>query len=244
MVARETREIDPLEARKYVEDALLPTLLPALAELARSRPEDPRTWLAQQLLTTKPSKPVYALTVEVVLVLGLEVSGASALCEELCTAVASEGRACVHIALSALMKAEIASGSAFGSELSVTIQQGKMIPKASQARLVSEALTDAEPGIYLLEGYPTSLQTLQNMGEEIGIEPSRALLLDLAEAAATAKFESAGTQPPAALQKMKSFSMHTRGMVGELEARGKLVRLDAALPSEEVLAKAKAVLLR
>ena len=243
MVARLTRE-PSAEAQEYVQQNLLPTLLPALTALARARPEEPRTWLAEWLLANKPANPVRELRVELVLLLGLDVSGAAALSEVLVDSMKAEGRPCVSLSLSSLLKAEIASSSAFGAELSLLIQQGKMVPKASLAQLVKDALTDAPPGVYLLEGYPTSLPTLQKMLDDVGYAPTRAILLELDNATATAKFERAGTEPAAALQKMKSFNLHTRGMIGELEASGMLTRLDAALPPDALLAAATKVLMR
>ena len=42
----------------FVEREILPTLSPALVALARERPADPVTWLAEHLLKTKPPRPL------------------------------------------------------------------------------------------------------------------------------------------------------------------------------------------
>lgn len=49
--------VAPDTARIYVQEKLSPTLAPALVALARARPEDPVTWLAQQLMAMKPAPP-------------------------------------------------------------------------------------------------------------------------------------------------------------------------------------------
>ena len=47
---------DHAAAQQYVQDELLSTLQPALASLARARPADPVTWLAEYLLAHKPAR--------------------------------------------------------------------------------------------------------------------------------------------------------------------------------------------
>ena len=225
----------PTDSKLYVQENISPTLIPALTALARARPADPVTWLAEHLLETKPLPPATkAAQVELVLVLGSEVSGKTMLCDGLVETCTQAGQPCQHLELSSLLKAEISSSSAFGVELSTWIQQGKMIPKAALSTLVKNALADAPPGLYLLTGYPTSLPMLQAMEEEVGHAPSRALLLDAA----------IGAYGPGAEQKMKSYSMQTRGVVKELEEHGMLKRLDTQQPADAVLSQALATLMR
>ena len=236
MVLIPTAAAEP--AVDYVATHLQPLLTTALVELCKAKPEDPRTWLAEYLLANKPAPEVKPLTVDVVLVLGLEVSGSSELCEAL---VESSG--CVHLELQTLIKDEIESGSSLGSDISVLIQQGKVVPKETCASLVKAALADASPGTtYLLEGYPTSAATLKSMGELIGYTPKRALLCELTEAQAVPKLEEAGSPRPAALQKMASFNMHSKGMLAELSTMGILTKIDATEGPAACLAAAKAAI--
>ena len=179
--------------------------------------------------------------VELVLVLGLEVSGASAVCESLAAAVTAAGRRCVHLELQALIKSEIKRGSVLGGQISTLIQQGKTVPKPVCAQLVRSALTNAQAGVYLLGGYPSSEATLLSMAEEVGHTPKLALLLELPEVTAQERLVASGSDRPAALQKMKSFNMHTHAMIAELERRSILQRIDANESPEAVLAAARAV---
>lgn len=233
MVAR-TLPTQHVDSQLYVEQNLLPTLLPALTALARARPADPVTWLAEHLLKTNPPRPVTKVPdVELVLVLGLEISGATRLCEGLVGAYAQAGRQpCQHLELSTLLKKEMTSHSVFGAELSTSIQHGKMVSKAALSKLVKDALADVPPGTYLLTGFPTSLPMLLAMEEEVGHVPSCALLLDAA----------VGACGPDALQKMKSYNLQVHGVVTELERRGVLTRIDAQQPADAVLAQALATL--
>ena len=236
MVLIPTAAAEP--AVDYVATHLQPLLTTALVELCKAKPEDPRTWLAEYLLANKPAPEVKPLTVDLVLVLGLEVSGSSELCEAL---VESSG--CVHLELQTLIKDEIESGSSLGSDISVLIQQGKVVPKETCASLVKAALADASPGTtYLLEGYPTSAATLKSMGELIGYTSKRALLLELTEAQAVPKLEEAGSPRPAALQKMASFNMHSKGMLAELSTMGILTKIDASMDPDACLAAAKSAI--
>ena len=236
MVLIPTAAAEP--AVDYVATHLQPLLTTALVELCKAKPEDPRTWLAEYLLANKPAPEVKPLTVDLVLVLGLEVSGSSELCEALV-----ESTGCVHLELQSLIKGEIESGSSLGSEISVLIQQGKVVPKETCASLVKAALADASPGTtYLLEGYPTSAATLKSMGELIGYTPKLALLCELTEEQAVPKLEEAGSPRPAALQKMASFNMHSKGMLAELSTMGILTKIDASEGPEACLAAARAAI--
>ena len=237
MVARALLEPNA-EAKAYVAEAILPTLQPALCALARARPEEPLSWLADYLMKTRPPPPATPVSVDIVLVLGLEVSGGAALCASLATSMSAAGRPCFHVELQALIKAEISSGSDLGGELSMTIQQGKMLSSESLASLVRASLEDAPPGLYLLQGYPNSLRSLATMGEAVGYTPKRALLLELTEAEATARMAADGAGAPPA-QRLKSFHMHARGMITELEQSQLLRRLDASLGADALLAAAQ-----
>ena len=144
--------------------------------------------------------------------------------------------------LAELMKAEMACGSTLGVEISTTIQQGKMVPKSASTALVRAALAAAPAGsVCLLEGYPSSLASLLAMGEEVGHTPARALLLELSESQAHERFAAAGSDESAATQKLRSFDMHSRSLVTELETRGVLDRIDASVSAEQLLAAASAV---
>lgn len=229
-------------ANDYVTRELMPTLMPALVALARERPADPVTWLAQRMIETKLPKQPKEVAVEVVLVIGLEVSGGKALCADLASSVAeATGRPCVHLEVPELLKVAVASGSPLGTEISLMVQQGKMVKKATLAALVKEALEDAPPGTYLLQGYPTSPSTLANMGEEVGYVPRLALLLELSEDQAMARLADSPGPPP--LQRIKSFHMHSRGMIAELEKSQLLRRIDAAQGHEAILASALSAVL-
>ena len=237
MVLIPTAAAEP--AVDYVATHLQPLLTTALVELCKAKPEDPRTWLAEYLLANKPAPEVKPLTVDLVLVLGLEVSGSS----ELCEALVESSSGCVHLELQSLIKAEIESGSSLGSDISVLIQQGKVVPKETCASLVKAALADASPGTtYLLEGYSTSAATLKSMGELIGYTPKLAVLLELTEEQAVPKLEEAGSPRPAALQKMASFNMHSKGMLAELSTMGILTKIDASEGPEACLAAARAAI--
>ena len=110
-------------------------------------------------------------------------------------------------------------------------------------RLVKAALADASPGTtYLLEGYPTSAATLKSMGELIGYTPKLAVLLELTEEKAVPKLEEAGSPRPAALQKMASFNMHSKGMLAELSTMGILTKIDATEGPAACLAAARSAI--
>ena len=45
------------QVREYASKNLQPTLVKALTELAKAKPEDPLVWLGDWLLTHNPNKP-------------------------------------------------------------------------------------------------------------------------------------------------------------------------------------------
>ena len=83
-----------------------------------------------------------------------------------------------------------------------------------------------------------TMEELATMGEAVGYTPKRALLLELTEAEATARMAADGAGAPPA-QRLKSFHMHTRGMITELEQSQLLRRLDASLGADALLAAAQ-----
>ena len=165
---------------------------------------------AQVLPESKPSTSASsgaAKGVEIVLVLGLDVSGISTVCASLSTAISAAGRQCSHLNVSELMKAEVSSGSELGLELSTLIQQGKIITKPLLAQLVKKAISGMRPGVCLLEGYPTSLPALTAMSEEIGHAPKLALLLELTDDQATKRYADGGVDGSIAASKISAFKM-------------------------------------
>jgi adenylate kinase family enzyme len=229
-------------AKEFVNDELMPTLLPALCALARERPADPVTWLAQHLLATKPPNPVQP-AVDVVLVLGLDVSGVAGLCADLAAAMNDAGEDCCTLEMNELIELHLQGGTALGIQISAAVKQGKMLSKTLLAQVVEAELADAPGGTYLLQGYPNSVAALQSMREEVGYAPKRALLLELSHDEAMARLAAAGSTERAALQTIRSFTMHSRAVVDKLDGDGILHRIDAAAGVEAMFAAAKKALL-
>ena len=92
-----------------------------------------------------------------------DVSGKRELCASLCKQLRASGRHCQHLELQALIKAEVAAENELGTEISSVVAQGKIVPQSLSARVVRSALKDAPAGVYLLEGYPTSEESLKTM---------------------------------------------------------------------------------
>ena len=47
---------EKLSVRQYLDESLMPTLLPALNELARQKPEDPIKFIATYMLENNPNR--------------------------------------------------------------------------------------------------------------------------------------------------------------------------------------------
>ena len=177
--------------------------------------------------------------IELVLVLGVEIAGGAAMCASLAAAVTASGRQCRHIELQALIKEEVASGSALGERL---LDLGGALPEADVcAQLVRCALDGLPPGVCLLGGYPSSVPSLTAMGEQVGHTPKLAVLLELDEESATAKLTAAGCDAAASAKQLEWIRTQAYGVLGELEKRTILHRLDATAAADTVLAAARSV---
>ena len=174
--------------------------------------------------------------IELVLVLGTEVAGGTALCESLAKVA---GRQWHHVDFQALVSAEIATGSALGGELAAL--HGKLPERSVCGQLIKKKLAGVTAGVCLLQGYPASLPSLSSMAEEVGHTPTLALLLELDESAAAAKLTAAGKDGASAAEALRSFEEATQEMLGELEKRAILHRLDASAAPETLLAAARSL---
>ena len=140
-------------------------------------------------------------------VIGLEVSGKSAICDSVCEQLRADGRHCARLDVDSLVKAEIVAGTDIGAEIANLIQQGKLVPQATTLRLLQSALRSSPPdGVFLIEDYPKTVAALDTMAEDFGQAPRLALLFGLGEDVAKQRIVEQADEPTA-LRRMRSFKM-------------------------------------
>ena len=101
------------------------------------------------------------------------------------------------------MQTELASGSSLAEAISVSMRETGDVPREVLARLAKQALANAPPGVYLLDGYSSSEAALKAMSEEVGHVPKLALLLEMSDEAAATRLAEAGGAEPDAITKFK-----------------------------------------
>ena len=163
-------------------------------------------------------------TVDLILVMGLEVSGKRELCEGLCKSLTDAGKHAVHLDVQALFKQEVADETELGKEIETIIGEGRIVNQKVCGQLVKSALAKAPPGAYLLDGFPTSAAALDSFEETVGHAPKLALMLEVSESAALERM--AKLYGEGASTKMRTFEMQSEALCERLAKRAILQRLD------------------
>jgi adenylate kinase len=153
-----------------------------------------------------------------------------------------------HIATGDMFRAAIAAGSELGRQVEPLLAAGVMVPDDVTIALIRDRLAedDAQNG-FVLDGFPRNIEqaeALDAMLEEIDRALSAVLLLELSDDTARERLGKraalegrADDQPEAIERRLRDYHEQTEQVVDHYLTTGKLVKMHAERPIEEVWAE-------
>jgi adenylate kinase len=160
----------------------------------------------------------------------------------------SEAYEIPHIATGDMFRAAIASGSELGRKVAPLLAAGELVPDDVTIALIRDRLSedDAQDG-FVLDGFPRNLaqaEALDAMLEEIDRPLDVVVLLELTDdiarerLAKRAAIEGRADDQPAAIERrLRDYHGQTEPVVDHYLATGKLVKMHAERPIDEVWAE-------
>jgi adenylate kinase len=153
-----------------------------------------------------------------------------------------------HTATGDMFRAAIAAGSELGRTVKPILDAGQLVPDDITIALIRERLgeEDAQNG-FVLDGFPRNIEqaeALDTMLEEIDRPLSAVLLLELSDDAARERLGKravlegrADDQPEAIERRLRDYHEKTEQVVDHYLTTGKLVKMHAERPIDEVWAE-------
>jgi adenylate kinase len=151
-----------------------------------------------------------------------------------------------HIATGDLYRAAIAAGTPLGMSVAPLLAEGKLVPDEITIPLIRDEVAKAERG-FVLDGYPRNLvqaEALDDLLDEIDRPLAIVLLLELPDDVARerllkrAEIEGRADDTPAVIdQRLETYHERTEPVVEHYRATGKLVKMHAERPIDEVWAE-------
>ena len=160
----------------------------------------------------------------------------------------SEAYGIPHIATGDMFRAAIAADSELGRQVAPLLAAGTLVPDDVTIALIRERLgeEDAQSG-FVLDGFPRNIaqaEALDSMLEEIERPLSAVLLLELSDDTARERLGKraalegrADDQPEAIERRLRDYHEKTEQVVDHYLTTGKLVKMHAERPIDEVWAE-------
>jgi adenylate kinase len=160
----------------------------------------------------------------------------------------SEAYEIPHVATGDMFRAAIAAESDLGRQVAPLLASGQLVPDDVTIALIRERLSedDAQDG-FVLDGFPRNIaqaEALDAMLDEIDRPLSAVLLLELSDDTARERLGKravlegrADDQPDAIERRLRTYHSETEPVVDHYLATGKLVKMHAERPIDEVWAE-------
>lgn len=179
--------------------------------------------------------------VTVVFVLGGPGSGKGTQCANIV-----EHFGYTHLSAGDLLRAEIKSGSENGTMIQNMIKEGKIVPSEVTIRLIQQAMLENGNDKFLIDGFPRNEENRANFELVTGIEPEFVLFFDCPEEEMERRLlgRNQGREDDNIETIRKRFKVYMESSLPVIEyysAKGKVRKIDAAKPVEEVFEAVKTV---
>ncbi|KAG8391440.1 hypothetical protein BUALT_Bualt01G0188000 [Buddleja alternifolia] len=179
--------------------------------------------------------------VKVVFVLGGPGSGKGTQCANIV-----EHFGYTHLSAGDLLRAEIKSGSENGTMIQNMIKEGKIVPSEVTIKLLQRAIEEKENDKFLIDGFPRNEENRAAFESVTGIEPEFVLFFDCSEEEMERRLlnRNQGREDDNIETIRKRFNVYMESSLPVIEyydAKGKVRKIDAAKPIEEVFEAVKAI---
>ncbi|XP_050236905.1 UMP-CMP kinase 3-like isoform X2 [Mercurialis annua] len=182
-----------------------------------------------------PNKPT------VVFVLGGPGSGKGTQCANIV-----EHFGYTHLSAGDLLRAEIKSGSENGTMIQNMIKDGKIVPSGVTIKLLEKAMLESGNDKFLIDGFPRNEENRAAFESVTEIEPEVVLFFDCSEEEMESRLLSRNQgrvddNIETIRKRFKVFLESSIPVVEYYESKGKVRKIDAAKPIEEVFKDVKAI---
>ncbi|XP_078173419.1 UMP-CMP kinase 3-like isoform X2 [Carex rostrata] len=179
--------------------------------------------------------------IKIVFVLGGPGSGKSTQCTKIV-----EHFGYTHFSSGDLLRAECKSGSKNGTMIQNLMKEGKLVDSSIIVQLIQKAMLESKNDKFLIDGFPRNEENRIAFEKIVNIEPELLLFLDCPESELEKRLLSRnqGREDDSVetiKKRFKVFTESTLPVVNYYEQRGKVRKVNAAKPPEEVFKDIKAI---
>ncbi|KAG9135423.1 hypothetical protein Leryth_007181 [Lithospermum erythrorhizon] len=151
-----------------------------------------------------------------------------------------------HLSAGDLLRAEQNSGSENGTMIKNMIKEGKIVPAEVTIKLLERAMEESENDKFLIDGFPRNEENRAAFESVTGIEPTFVLFFNCPEEEMEKRLlgRNQGREDDNIETIRKRFKVYLESSLPVIEyynAKGKVHKIDAAKPVDEVFAAVKAV---
>ncbi|XP_022147099.1 UMP-CMP kinase 3-like [Momordica charantia] len=151
-----------------------------------------------------------------------------------------------HLSAGDLLRAEIKSGSENGTMIQNMIKEGKIVPSEVTIKLLQRAMEQSGNSKFLIDGFPRNEENRAAFEAVTGIEPYLVLFFDCHEEEMERRLLSRNEgrvddNIETIRKRFRVFLESSIPVVSYYESKGKVRKIDAARPIEEVFESVKAV---
>lgn len=151
-----------------------------------------------------------------------------------------------HLSAGDLLRAEIKSGSENGTMIENMIKEGKIVPSEVTIKLLQKAMLEGGNDRFLIDGFPRNEENRAAFENVTKIEPEFVLFFECSEEEMERRLLNrnqgrADDNIETIRKRFKVFVESSLPVVEHYDARGKVRKIDAARPIEEVFEAVKGI---
>ncbi|GAA0144471.1 nucleotide kinase [Lithospermum erythrorhizon] len=151
-----------------------------------------------------------------------------------------------HLSAGDLLREEIKSGSGNGTMIQTMIKDGKIVPSEVTVMLLLRAMRESGNDKFLIDGFPRNEENRVAFEAVINIEPAFVLYFDCPEDEMERRLlkRNQGREDDNIVTIRKRFKVFMESSLPVIEyynSKGKVCKIDAGKPAEEVFEAVKAV---
>ncbi|XP_015886497.3 UMP-CMP kinase 3 isoform X2 [Ziziphus jujuba] len=151
-----------------------------------------------------------------------------------------------HLSAGDLLRAEQKSGSENGTMIQNMIKEGKIVPSEVTIKLLQKAMEESGNDKFLIDGFPRNEENRAAFETVTQIEPAFVLFFDCSEEEMERRLLSRNEgreddNIETIRKRFKVFLESSLPVIQHYESRGKVRKIDAGRPIEEVFESVKAI---
>ncbi|XP_076951671.1 UMP-CMP kinase 3-like isoform X1 [Bidens hawaiensis] len=151
-----------------------------------------------------------------------------------------------HLSAGDLLRAEVQTGSENGTMIEKMMSEGVIVPSEVTIKLLERAIMENENDKFLIDGFPRNDENRSSFESLTGIEPEFVLFFDCSEDEMEKRLltRNQGRKDDnidTIRKRFKVFTESSLNVINYYNSKGKVKKIDASKPAEEVFEAVKAV---